>query len=96
MFIISLTYKVPLDKVEKELENHVQYLKKQYATGSFIASGRKVPRTGGIILSQMKDKSELERIIHEDPFYKNDLANYDIIEFIPSMTSEEFKCFLNN
>lgn len=85
-----------LDKVEKELENHIQYLKKQYATGSFIASGRKVPRTGGIILSQMKDKSELERIIHEDPFYKNDLANYDIIEFIPSMTSEEFKCFLNN
>lgn len=94
MFIISLTYKESFDRIDKELENHVQYLKKQYSLGNFMASGRKVPRTGGIILSQVKDKRELEKIIEEDPFYKNDLADYDISEFIPSMTSDEFKCLL--
>lgn len=91
MFIISLTYKVNLEKVDKELNNHVRFLENQYATGNFIASGRKIPRTGGIILSQAKDKIEIEKIIRDDPFYKQNLADYEVIEFIPSMTSEEFK-----
>ncbi len=96
MFIISLTYKVALERIDRELENHVQYLKKQYALGNFMASGRKVPRTGGIIMSQIKDKSELEKVIQNDPFFKNELANYEITEFIPSMTCEEMKCILEN
>ncbi len=96
MFIISLNYKESLDRIDQELENHVQYLKAQYAIGNFVASGRKVPRTGGIIMSQIKDRSELEKVIQDDPFYKNQLADYDIIEFIPSMTSEELKCILES
>lgn len=60
MFIISLTYKVPLEEVDKELNNHVRYLEEQYALGHFQVSGRKVPRTGGVILSQLKDKKQLE------------------------------------
>lgn len=96
MFIISLTYKVPLNRIDEEIENHICFLKEQYALGNFLASGRKVPRTGGIILSHMKDKSELEKIIHKDPFYIYDLADYEIIEFIPSMTSDELKCFIES
>ncbi len=96
MFIISLTYKVPLEKIDEELNNHVEFLKEQYALGNFLASGRKIPRTGGIILSQIKDKIELESIIHKDPFYQNDLADYDVTEFVPSMTSDKLKCILEN
>ena len=94
MFIISLTYKETLEKIDKELENHGQYLKEQYALGNFIVSGRKVPRTGGIIISQVKDKAELEIIIQNDPFYKKNLAEYDITEFTPSMVSDELKHLL--
>lgn len=47
MFIVSLTYKRPLSEVDQHLEAHVAYLKQQYGDGHFIASGRKVPRTGG-------------------------------------------------
>lgn len=96
MFIISLTYKVSLQQIDKELNNHVRYLKEQYAVGNFLASGRKVPRTGGVILSQMKDRIELENVIHKDPFYQNNFADYDITEFVPTMTSEELKCLLEN
>ena len=91
MFIISLTYKVSLEMIDDELGNHVLFLKEQYALGNFVASGRKVPRTGGIILSQLKDQDELESIIHKDPFYKKALVDYSITEFIPSMTNDEFK-----
>lgn len=67
------------------------FLNEQYELGHFIASGRKVPRTGGIILSNVKSKSELEEIIEKDPFKKNELADYELTEFVPSKTSEELK-----
>jgi uncharacterized protein YciI len=53
MFIVSLTYICNLEEIDKILPEHIQYLKEQYEKGNFIASGRKVPRTGGIILTQI-------------------------------------------
>lgn len=89
MFIINLTYTVALKKVDTYLEEHIVYLKEQYAKGNFIMSGKKNPRTGGIILSNLKDREKLLNILGEDPFKKNNLAEYEIIEFEPSMTSKE-------
>ena len=90
MFIISLAYIVDLKEVDKLLLQHVDYLKTQYKKGNFIASGRKMPRTGGIIFSKVENIQKLEEILEQDPFKINDLARYDIQEFIPSMTSNEF------
>ena len=89
MFIVSLTYVKDFDVVDSYLQEHVEYLKKQYEKGFFIASGRKVPRTGGVILSDIKNKEELMNVLKNDPFYKNQVAKYDVIEFVPSMTSKE-------
>lgn len=89
MFIISLTYKMPLDEVDKHLPAHVSFLNDQYASGHFIASGRKVPRTGGIILSNMQSRDALNEVLQNDPFMQYGVADYDIVEFVPSMVSEE-------
>ena len=90
MFIVSLTYIVNLDKIDKILSLHVEYLKKQYDIGNFIVSGRKIPRTGGIILSKLDNLEKLQKVLDQDPFKINHLAKYDIQEFIPSMASGEF------
>lgn len=95
MYIISLTYKVSLEEVDQHIESHIEYLNKQYDLGNFQASGKKVPRTGGIILSKVSDKNKLLKVIEEDPFIKNNIADYDLIEFIPTKTSEELKVILN-
>lgn len=89
MFIISLTYKVPTCVVDEHLAAHVEFLNEQYANGNFLASGRKVPRTGGIILSNITDKEELQKIIALDPFNQNGVADYEIVEFVPSMTCKQ-------
>lgn len=91
MFIISLNYKCQIEEVDKHLEAHIAYLKQEYADGNFIASGRKVPRTGGIILSNVKTKNVLKMILERDPFYQADIAEYDIIEFVPGMVAEGFE-----
>jgi len=91
VFIVSLTYIKPLEEVDANLEAHVKYLNIQYEKKNFIASGKKVPRTGGVILSKMESLEALKEVLCEDPFAKAGLAEYDIIEFIPSMTSSEFE-----
>ncbi len=96
MFIINLTYKAELEKVDFFLKDHIEFLYKQYALGNFLTSGRKVPRTGGINLANTKSKSELEKIINEDPFKKNELADYELIEFVPSMACEQLSFLIQN
>ena len=56
MFIINITYKTALDKVDLFLEQHIEYLNNQYELGNFLASGKKNPRTGGVILSNVTCK----------------------------------------
>lgn len=96
MFIINLTYIKPLEAVEKYLQEHISFLNHYYAEGLFIASGRKNPRTGGIILIQCKNKEVVQEIIRQDPFYKNKIAQYDIIEFEASKYCPELKTLLTD
>ncbi|MEY4923453.1 MAG: hypothetical protein RLY17_2170 [Pseudomonadota bacterium] len=86
MYLVSLTYHKSIDVVERLTESHQEWVKKYYTKGVFIASGRKVPRTGGIILVKSLAREELDKILAEDPF--NAVADYSVIEFVPSMTIE--------
>jgi len=92
MFIISLTYIKPLEEVDSLLEDHAEYLKEQYRLGNFLASGRKVPRDGGIILARAVSREEIETIITLDPFYRHQIASYEITEFVPTMSADELAC----
>jgi uncharacterized protein YciI len=92
MFIISLTYIKPLEEVDALLEEHVEYLKEQYALKNFLVSGRKAPRTGGVILARAVSREEIETIITLDPFYCHGAAEYEITEFTPTMTSDVLAC----
>lgn len=74
MFIINLTYTSELAKIEHYLDEHIRYLDQHYSSGQFIASGRKEPRTGGVILAVADNKAQLEQIIAQDPFRINNLA----------------------
>lgn len=94
MYLLNLTYVKPMDDVEKILPQHLQYLEKYYENGTFIVSGRKNPRTGGVILCHTKNKDEINTILREDPFYREKIAQYEVIEFIPSKSAEAFKSFL--
>lgn len=81
LFVISLFYKANLTEVDKYLAGHNTFLTKYYANGTFICSGPKVPRTGGIILCKSVSYHLVEAIITEDPFMINDVADYEITEF---------------
>jgi uncharacterized protein YciI len=73
--------------------NILLFLDKYYARNKFVFSGRKHPRTGGIILANHVTKSEIDKIIEEDPFKRHEIADYEIIEFIPTRYDKRFEVF---
>ena len=95
MFIAILTYKKPLEEVDRFLQAHRDYLAEHYAAGDFIASGPQTPRVGGVIMIKANNREAVDAIISEDPFHINDIANYQIVEFTPTMfCNEELKTIL--
>ena len=56
MFVIELIYKASLAEIDAHMAAHVMFLKKYYAAGNFLVSGRKIPRDGGIILAVGKSR----------------------------------------
>ena len=50
--LIVLTYVKPLEEVDALLPAHVAWLDQGYAQGLFLVSGRRVPRTGGVIVTR--------------------------------------------
>jgi uncharacterized protein YciI len=89
MFVIELVYKVDLKQIDAAMRSHMAYLDKHYDAGTFLISGRKIPRDGGIILAVGKSREEVENIVREDPFVSRGLADYRIIEFRASQRAKD-------
>jgi uncharacterized protein YciI len=82
-FVVSLNYVVPLSAIDAAMRAHVAFLERQRKAGVFIAWGRKVPRTGGIILARGESRAAIERIMQDDPFVTKRLAEVEVTEFLP-------------
>ena len=80
MFVVSLTYKVPLERIDRLIEDHKAWLQAGYAAGVFLASGAKQPRTGGVILAH-GDRQALDARLADDPFARAGAADYEVTEF---------------
>jgi uncharacterized protein YciI len=89
-----LTYKKPIEIIDKYLNEHRAFLEEGYNKNYFIVSGPQNPRTGGVIISQLKDRVQLENILKDDPFAIHDAADYEIIEFSPVKFHKNFSTFV--
>jgi len=91
VFIIELTYKTDLKQIDARMGAHMKFVRKYYAAGNFLVSGRKIPRDGGIILAVGESREAIEAIAKEDPFYTRGLADVRIIEFRASQRADDLQ-----
>ncbi|WP_029461169.1 YciI family protein [Solidesulfovibrio alcoholivorans] len=89
MFVVLLTYVKGLDVVDALLAAHVRFLEEHYAAGTFLLSGRREPRTGGVILARAPSREALLDVLAGDPFASCGAARYDVVEFVPSMAAPQ-------
>ena len=83
LFVIDLTYISALDTVDQLVASHMAFINRGYASGLFLASGAKVPRTGGVIIARGRSVDDIEALITGDPFHMAGVAKYRITEFDP-------------
>jgi uncharacterized protein YciI len=74
-----------MEEIDRSMKDHAKFLEECYRAGVFLASGRRVPREGGIILAIAPERADLEEILQHDPFIKQGLATYEIVEFRTSL-----------
>jgi uncharacterized protein YciI len=95
MYVVSLTYRVPQDIVDYHNDAHISWLQKAFDDGVFIAAGRKVPRTGGLLLSQA-DRATLDASLKLDPFYTNGVADFEVVEFHAARVAPGYEILLDS
>ncbi|ARU16341.1 YciI family protein [Croceicoccus marinus] len=87
MFILDITYTAPTERMDELLPDHVAWLEKGRDAGRFVAWGRKVPRTGGMVFA-VGVRVEIEAEAQRDPFVANGAASVTVIEFDAKFAAE--------
>ncbi|TGK01225.1 hypothetical protein EHQ53_09095 [Leptospira langatensis] len=82
-FLIELEYTVPMEKLNEVTPAHREFLQTQYDKGVLLLSGPRVPRDGGMIIGKSSSLEELQEIMKNDPFVKENCAKYIYKEFAP-------------
>ncbi|KOV76695.1 YciI family protein [Nocardia sp. NRRL S-836] len=89
MFIVLLNYVAPLEQIDYALPDHRAWVEQQYERGLFLASGRQVPRTGGVIITRPMPRGKLEALLATDPWVEQGLVKHQVLEFEATRTADE-------
>jgi len=89
MILIDLKYTKELALIDQYRDAHMDYVSSFYKKNVILASGPYNNRSGGFIISLMSYDQAVE-YMHGDPFYINNLADFDIKDFTPTNSSSAF------
>lgn len=93
MVVLLLKYVKPLEEVERLMPAHLEFLDRFYREGKFVASGPREPRTGAVILADVSSELEAMKIVVEDPFFTEKVADYEVVRFTPTRNDPRFAAF---
>ncbi|RDU60121.1 YciI family protein [Helicobacter marmotae] len=96
LFVCLVHYTKPFEEVSLYLNEHRSYLKKGYEAGFLLASGPRIPKTGGIIIGKFVDENAAKSFAKNDPFTQHNVAQYEIMPFEPVLYAEILKDFLES
>jgi uncharacterized protein YciI len=83
-YVLVVRHLVDYAQVRKYTPEHVAYLDRNHATGTFIAFGHPdAIGEGGVILARGLDRQELESVIQEDPYLCHGVSAYQIYTLYP-------------
>ena len=95
MFVLLLKYLKPMEEVERLLPAHREFLERFYREGKLIASGPRLPRTGDVILADVDSELEAMKIVVEDPYFSEKVADYELIRFAVTRHDARFASFVD-
>lgn len=82
-YLILIKYTVPFSQVEPTLPVHREHLQRCVDAGILLVSGPRNPRTGGVVIARAESEQVIRKMIDDDPYKQQGLAEYELIEFKP-------------
>lgn len=90
LFIATLTYRRTPEDMEPHLDAHRDWLAANTRAGRIVAAGPLEPRSGGLVIAHCTDRSELDRMLAQDPFVIHRLVDVGVQGFAPALRHEAF------
>lgn len=84
LFAVDIEYIVPFEQVEKVLEPHMDFVRRAYDQGRFLASGPKEPRTGGMVIMMAQSLEAAQDYLAADPFVTERVVAVKLTAFKPA------------
>jgi len=88
MFILFINPTKSPQELEPVFPAHNEFLNAYCKAGKFILTGGLTARPAGLVLANVNNGDELKAMLAEDPFVREQLAEYEVIEFKPSRYHE--------
>ena len=83
-----------LQDIQPVFPAHLEFIDAHIKTGKFILSGGLTGKPAGVVLANISNEDELKALIAEDPFVREQVAGYEVIEFKPSRYHESLASLL--
>lgn len=90
MFLLLSRYLKPTEEVDRFIPEHRAFLDRYYDSGLFIVSGPQEPRVGGVIVTVDAPREAIDAALAEDPFVRERISEYEIIEFTATKRARRF------
>ena len=81
LYVAVSEYQVPLDEIDPHLDEHRVWALEQYRSGRMLASGRRTPPVGGVLIFRAESQSEAESLVSTDPFVGRGFTAYTVYAF---------------
>ena len=81
LYVAVSEYLVPLEAIDPHLDEHRVWAREQYAAGRMLASGRRTPPVGGVLLFRAESQAEAEALVSTDPFVGRGFTDYTVYGF---------------
>jgi uncharacterized protein YciI len=95
MFLLIASHIKPASEVAAQAEQHGTWVKKYLNEGVFLFAGPKKSTLGGVILTKSIDKELLNKILSEDSYIKEDVCEYQIIDFACKVAAPGLELLMN-
>jgi uncharacterized protein YciI len=89
MFVLIVDFIKPVEEVSPHIEPHGVWVKKYFEEGVLLLAGPKKSKLGGVLLAKSINREKLMKILAEDPYVSEDVAEYRIVDFDCKVTAGE-------
>lgn len=87
---VTLIYLTKPDVISAHLDAHKQWLVRGFKEGRIIFAGPLNNGSGGYILFQGENVSDIHNFLQDDPFIIHDIVDAEVVSLEPALCAQDF------